>query len=39
MTEPAREFAEAMHTAKQGMMAAMHGAAMSGDPDRDFIRS
>ena len=30
MTEPAREFAEAMHTAMQGMMAAMHGAAMSG---------
>ncbi len=37
MTEPAREFAEAMHTAMQGMMAAMHGAAMSGDPDRDFL--
>ena len=37
MTEPAREFAGAMHAAMQSMMAAMHGAAMSGDPDRDFL--
>jgi len=37
MTEPAREFAGAMHAAMQGMMAAMHGAVMSGDPDRDFL--
>jgi uncharacterized protein (DUF305 family) len=26
-----------MHAAMQSMMAAMHGAAMSGDPDRDFL--
>lgn len=37
MPEPAREFAGAMHAAMQSMMAAMHGAAMSGDPDRDFL--
>ena len=37
MTEPATEFAGAMHAAMQSMMAAMHGAAMSGDPDRDFL--
>lgn len=37
MTEPAREFAGAMHAAMQSMMTAMHGAAMSGDPDRDFL--
>ncbi len=37
MMEPAREFAGAMHAAMQSMMAAMHGAAMSGDPDRDFL--
>jgi len=37
MAEPAREFAGAMHAAMQSMMAAMHGAAMSGDPDRDFL--
>jgi uncharacterized protein (DUF305 family) len=37
MTEPAREFAGAMHAAMESMMAAMHGAAMSGDPDRDFL--
>ena len=37
MTEPAREFAGAMHAAMQSMMAAMHGAAMSGDPDQDFL--
>ncbi len=37
MAEPAREFAGAMHAAMQSMMAVMHGAAMSGDPDRDFL--
>jgi uncharacterized protein (DUF305 family) len=37
MTEPAREFGGAMQAAMQSMMAAMHGAAMSGDPDRDFL--
>jgi uncharacterized protein (DUF305 family) len=26
-----------MHAAMQSMMAGMHGAAMSGDPDRDFL--
>jgi uncharacterized protein (DUF305 family) len=37
MTEPAREFGGAMQAAMQSMMAAMHGAAMSGDPDQDFL--
>lgn len=37
MTEPAREFGGAMQAAMQSMMTAMHGAAMSGDPDRDFL--
>jgi len=37
MPDVAREFAGAMHAAMQSMMAAMHGAAMSGDADRDFL--
>jgi uncharacterized protein (DUF305 family) len=37
MTKPTEEFARAMHAAMQSMMAAMHGAAMSGDPDQDFL--
>jgi len=37
MPDQAREFAGSMHAAMQSMMTAMHGAAMSGDPDRDFL--